>query len=185
MSTGASLQGVVLEDAFGNRIEAEEASVDALGNGRGRSVHAELTVDEQGGPQNQPGLEPEMKIDSDRSEWNLKERTVVFEGNVRVTRGAVNLQCQTLNVSLGESSAIESAIAGGHVYVQQGARKASSEEAALDAKSGQLILTGNPVVEEDGRSMRGQRIILWLDDDRMTCDDCTVVLDSPGIERNE
>ena len=61
VSTGASLQGVVLEDAFGNRIEAEEASVDALGNGRGLSVHAELTVDEQGGPQNQPGLEPEMR----------------------------------------------------------------------------------------------------------------------------
>ena len=81
--------------------------------------------------------------------------------------------------------AIESAIAGGHVHVQQGARKATSDEAALNSKSGQLILTGNPVVEEDGRSMRGQRIILWLDDDRMTCDDCTVVLDSPGIYRNE
>lgn len=185
VATDASLQGVVLEDAVGNRLEASEATIDQAGNGWGRDVHAHLTVDGDSAPDEEGAPEPELTIDAERSDWNLKDKVVLFEGNVRASRGIVNLECQTLRVTLGASGEIESAIAGGQVFVQQGERQASSDDALLNAISGELVLTGNPVVREDGRSMRGERITLWLDDDRMTCDHCTVVLDKPGIQRNE
>ena len=55
-----------------------------------------------------------------------------------------------LEGDLGASGEIESAIAGGQVFVQQGERQATSDEALLNAISGELVLTGNPVVREMG-----------------------------------
>ena len=124
VATGVSLQGVALQDASGNRIEAQQALVDHSGNGQGREVHARLTVDGPEGEHKAEATETELTIDADRSEWNLADKIVVFEGNVRAERGTVHLQCRALEVSLDADGAIETALADGGVTVQQGQRTA-------------------------------------------------------------
>ena len=94
--TDASLQGVVLEDAVGNRLEASEATMDQAGNGWGRDVHAHLTVDGDSAPEEGGAPEPELTIDAERSDWT--ERQSGARGKCAASANR-NLECQTLRVT--------------------------------------------------------------------------------------
>jgi lipopolysaccharide export system protein LptA len=149
------------------------------GRGQGWDVQASLTVDP--GTEEPASPPPELRIEADRSQWDLKGRTVLFEGNVRTTRGEMHMVCDQLDVQLGEGDAIETAAAQGAIRVTHAERVATGERAELFADRGELIITGNPIVVEGGNSLAGERITLWLDDDRMDCEACTLVMENPGI----
>ena len=171
------LLGVELEDGRGNRVMASRAEMNTEGQGWGWEVQATLSVNEE----TEDGPVPELRIEADRSEWDLKARTVVFRGQVRATRGTMLMRCDRLDVRLGEGDAIEGAVAQGEITVTQGERLATGGRAELFAQRGELVITGSPVVQEGGNSMAGEVITLWLDDDRVDCESCTLVMENPGI----
>jgi lipopolysaccharide transport protein LptA len=168
--------GVELVDSYGNTWEADRATMDADGGGSGWGIRASLGVDDGGAPI------PELKITADRSSWDLKSRTIQFEGNVVATRGDMKLTCARLDVWMGEGDDVEHAAATGGVRVTQGDRDATGREAKLTTERGELVITGEPMVREGGTSFSGERVTLWLDDERMECEGCEVVVQSPGVD---
>lgn len=113
---------------------------------------------------------PPVDIQAERSQWDLKARSVRFDGAVKVTRGPVVLTCDALDVTYADASSVDRIRAEGHVVVTRGERRARAEHAELVARTGVITLTGDPSLEEGPNRLVGERITLLLDDEQVTCD---------------
>ena len=157
---------VLSVEAHGLTVHARQATVGDNGEGSARSVRADA-----------PGLE----ITSDHSQWRFSDQTATFTGQVRVTRGDTLLTCQALTVSLGDGEQIRDAVASGGVVVSQAGRRAEAEQADLDGATGRIVLTGSPALLQERRTLTGERITIWLDDERVDCEQCTLTLNGDAI----
>lgn len=150
----------------GITISARQAIVDDDGTGHAQTVHAAA---------------PPLNIIADNANWSFSDRTARFEGNVVATRADVTLKCSLLTIDFQRPDRIEHAQASGGVQVIQGERTASSQEAELTAEDGMLVLTGEPIITDAGNQLTGERITLWLDQERVECQACTLVVDGGAI----
>ena len=162
------MQGVevVLDDSV--TLHLAGAWVDDQGDGEGTEARAEVA-----GP-------PPLEITGARSNWNLKAKTVVFEGEVRATRGPVVLECAKLEVSFRDER-VQEATATGSVRVTRGARVATSSAAHLTADDGRLVLEGGVALVEGESRMTGAKMTLYLDDERVECSPCRLVVAGEAI----
>jgi lipopolysaccharide export system protein LptA len=151
----------------GITISARQAIVDDDGTGRAEEVHAEA---------------PPLIITSRDAVWSFPERSARFQGGVVATRADVTLRCDSLQVGFLRPDRIEHAVAEGSVVVTQGERTASGSRAELTAADGMLVLTGQPVITDAGNRLTGERITLWLDQERVECQGCTLVIDGAAIK---
>lgn len=125
---------------------------------------------------------PGLAIEAQRSSWSFATRQATFDGDVVAIRGETTLTCSHLSVTLGSGEQIERAVADGGVVVQQADRRATADRAVLVGASGQVVLTGGPPVLSDPlRRLAGERIVLWLDDERVECDSCKLILQGDAI----
>jgi lipopolysaccharide export system protein LptA len=113
---------------------------------------------------------PPLEITAARSTWDLRARTAHFEGNVLVRRGPVDLHCAALDVRYADADHIDRVLASGGVSVQHGSRTASAAQAELMGATGRITLTGSPRLSEGPNTLVGATIVLWLDDERATCE---------------
>ncbi|MCK6505645.1 LptA/OstA family protein [Myxococcota bacterium] len=172
------VEQAVLRAGEGLTLRAARATVDDLGAGQGSQVQAELrapAADPQAPGAGAPARPP-LQITAPASDWDLRTRSVRFQGGVTATRGAVTLTCQELEVRYASADQVDTATARGQVQVVHGARTARADQAVLTAADGALTLTGQPQLTEGPNTLSGQRIVLWLDDERVRCDDCRLVV---------
>lgn len=113
---------------------------------------------------------PPLEITAARSEWDLKARTARFTGAVNVRRGGVAMTCDTLDVRYADADRVDRVVANGNVHVTQGARTADAASAELVGATGQITLSGGPRLAEGPNVLVGNRIVLWLDDERASCE---------------
>ena len=91
-------------------------------------------------------------------------------------RGALTLRCQTLTVSYGADNTFRSAVASGEVVAERPPYKAGGERATLELSDGSLVLEGEPWLTDDVSALTGAQIIFRLDDERVDCTDCRLVV---------
>ena len=130
-------------------------------DGTGRGVGAQATV---------PGPPP-LVVTGQRSSWDLKSGRVIFEGDVAAVRGEVTLYAAKLEVAYAQDK-VDQAWASGGVRVVRGAREATADTAHLVVSNGRVALAGSPALREGPNRMTGQAITLFLDDERLECDQC-------------
>ncbi|MSQ00489.1 MAG: hypothetical protein EXR71_01185 [Myxococcales bacterium] len=112
----------------------------------------------------------DLHIDAPRSSWDLKKHVARFDGGVLVTRGPVVLRCDRLDVTYADGGTLDMVVATGNIKVEHGVRRAAADRAELIGKTGRITLTGNPRLSEDASTLVGERIVLWLDDDKADCE---------------
>ena len=154
-------------EALSFTARAGEAHVEADGDGLAEAVEARVEPADQ---------KPPLEVASETAQWDLAARTVRFEGAVVATRDTLELRCNVLEVRYRDPEHLENAVATGDVRVIDGERRASGTQAELTVSTGELVLTGDPVIEEGANTMRGDRIALFLDDDRLLCTGCRLVV---------
>lgn len=120
-----------------------------------------------------------LTIRAEKSSWELKTRRAVFEGAVEAERGPFHLSCQRLEVQADEAGAPSRALATGEVRVSRAPWEARGGSAELQLAAGVLTLTGQPRVSDGRSELTGERIVLHMDDERVECDNCTLVLPDP------
>ncbi len=130
-------------------------------DGTGRGVGAKATV---------PGPPP-LVVTGERSTWDLSAGRVVFEGDVQAVRAEVTLYAARIEVAYAGDK-VEQAWASGGVRVVRGGREATGETAHLAVAEGRVALEGAPTVTYGPNRMTGDRIVLFLDDDRLECEKC-------------
>ncbi len=112
---------------------------------------------------------PPLQIEAASSEWDLKAHRARFTTNVRVTRGPVTMTADLLEVVYKDASHVDVVTATGHVLVTRGERVARAEKGVLTAGEGRIVLTGSPVLTEGINALAGDRIEVFLDEERATC----------------
>ncbi len=102
-------------------------------------------------------------------EWDLKSQTTTFREDVKVTRGPVTLTADTLDVRYKDQDHIDVLTARGHVVVTRGGRVARADNATMTAGDGRVVLTGSPTLTEGVNALVGERIEVFLDQEKATC----------------
>lgn len=102
-------------------------------------------------------------------EWDMKTQTTTFRDDVKVTRGPVTLTADALDVKYKDKDHIDVLTARGHVVVTRGPRVARADNATMTAGDGRVVLTGSPTLAEGVNALAGDRIEVFLDEERATC----------------
>jgi lipopolysaccharide export system protein LptA len=128
-------------------------------------------------PQTRETGQGEMIIHSNTLEADDKKGTVIFTGEVDAQRDDFTVYCQKMVVHYGKSPAekgtekfaaqIEKIVASGNVkIVRAEGGIATGENAVYYQQDEKLVLTGKPVVKQGDSSVEGDRITLFLKEDR-------------------
>jgi len=121
-----------------------------------------------------------IEIVSDRLDAYHQERLVVFSGNVVATQKDKVIKADRVfvyykkndKVAARRTTTMESADdldrieARGNVRVTQGERIVTGENAVFFNNEQKIIMTGNPVMREGSNIIKGDRIVVLLEEDR-------------------
>ena len=140
-----------------------------------------------------PGLRNDQPITvtSRTLEYDYKQNVVVYRGAVRAEQGDVHLTSDELTIHLasGEAPAekpepgkktdapasdsplggrvqLREIVATGNVRIDQGERWATGGRAVFDQTKRILLLTGDPVLHDGPNQIAGDRVVVYLDEDR-------------------
>ena len=137
------------------------------GVGRG----AESTV-----PVWKTGKEP-LQVDSRSLETVGNDNLIVFQGDVVARQGDVTLYADRVEVRVDrETRAIRTVRATGSVRIRKADILASGDAADYEAATGVAVLTGNPKVWRDRDVVAGERITLYLAEDRSVVEGARAVI---------
>lgn len=126
------------------------------------------------------GREP-IRIDSDRLDAYNDQRMVVFSGNAVAVQGDKVIKADKLLLyykkkegeakkgaikDVGRTGDLDRIEAKGKVVVTQGERVVTGEEAVYFQDSQKIVVTGNPVMREKKNVIRGDRIVVFVKENR-------------------
>jgi len=129
-----------------------------------------------------------ITVISDNLEYDYKKNVVVYRGSVQVTQGDLKLVSDTLTITLqndkqdgkpdpkpappaggtapGDNGRVQEIVALGNVRIDQGQRWAVGGRAVFDQGQRTLILTQDPVLHDGPSEVAGERVVVFLDEDR-------------------
>lgn len=101
-----------------------------------------------------------IQIESESLAVEHKKNRVEFKGAVRLTRDDFELRCDRLVAFYHQQAGgeLERAEAYGHVTMQQGEKRGSSNEATYIQSEGILILIGDAKVEDPEGTIQAEKI---------------------------
>ena len=147
-------KATVRQDGGGN------AKADGDGKGKGFAL--------PGASKNEP-----IHIDAAILEYDSRENVALFRGDVVTTQGDVVVHSALLRVTMADSGAAdgspgraESVVAEGNVRILQGARVATGDRAEFSDADRTVVLSGDAVLHEGSNEVRGERVIVYLDEQR-------------------
>ncbi|MBE9529149.1 MAG: hypothetical protein IME99_07920 [Proteobacteria bacterium] len=112
---------------------------------------------------------PPLVITSKTLEADNKKGIVIFKGNV-IAEEEFLLCSDELYLGYGDGTKVDSMVAIGDVRIVHGDRVSGANRAEYKRAGRTLILTGSAVVVECGDTVRGERIEVYLDEDRVVVD---------------
>jgi lipopolysaccharide export system protein LptA len=121
-----------------------------------------------------------IQIVSDRLEAFNEKKMVVFTGNAVATQGARTIRADRLTLhyredrkapgkasALGEGAAdLERVEARGHVTITEGERIVTGDDAVYEQEAQKITMTGSAVLREGANIVRGDRVVVFLGENR-------------------
>lgn len=124
--------------------------------------------------------ESEMVITSRRLTFDYKRSIAVFRENVILIDPRVKIESDRLNVLFDSADNIKSATALGNVRLRQEDKTAVCRKAVFLARTGEVILMGEPKLNRGNERLAGEMITFRLDEDRMTCERARLIIYPDG-----
>jgi len=139
-----------------------------------------------GGPQaDTTEAVPPLEVTAARSTWDLQRGVLTLTGDVVATRGPMRLVCGSAEVRLGEHGRVSTVEARQDVVLTDRGRIGRAQEAQLDARLGRVVLTRDASLAEPPHLMRGEPIVIFLDEERVECASCELRIDGDGSGRGQ
>ena len=127
-----------------------------------------------------------ITITSDTLEYEYKDGIIVYRGDVLAVQGEVKIKSNELRITLAKTddgkkksgdnavgalddasaSKLQSVVATGSVRIDQGTRWAVGGKATFDQSNRTLVLTENPVMHDGPNEVAGDRVVVYLDENR-------------------
>lgn len=109
-----------------------------------------------------------IHITSDRMEGYNKKNLIIFYGSVKAVRGDTTLWADRMDIFFDrEEKKVERIVALGSVKVNQEDRNAVASKATYFENGMKIILEGNPKLWQKDDILKGDRITLFLNEDRV------------------
>jgi lipopolysaccharide transport protein LptA len=150
-------------------------AADAGGAGREAAPKKEKEAKPDGGGR-------ESVITAERIEFDNKEGVILFDENVLVDDEQFVMRSDRLLVFMEGTNDVQQIMAVGNVSITNQSRSASCGKAVYTKKDGQIVMTGKARLMsqgDKGGEVAGDRIVFWLNDERMEVYPGRVVL-PPG-----
>ncbi|MDP6524718.1 MAG: LptA/OstA family protein [Kiritimatiellia bacterium] len=93
----------------------------------------------------------------------------IFKDDVVAVDPQVRIECDKLAVMFDGTNQVKAVTALGNVRMIQEDKKATCDKAVYVARVGEIVLTGNATLYRGKDVVKGERIVFWLNDDRMEC----------------
>ncbi|MBI5047781.1 MAG: lipopolysaccharide transport periplasmic protein LptA [Deltaproteobacteria bacterium] len=107
-----------------------------------------------------------ITITSNNMEARKKENVVIFKGDVIAQQKDYTLYSRELYIYYAEGQEIKEMVAIGDVKMVQLNKVATGEKAVYNRETRVVVLTGNPQVEQDCDVVKGDKITIFLDEDK-------------------
>jgi lipopolysaccharide export system protein LptA len=125
------------------------------------------------------GSEP-LQVDAKTLETFSGGELVVFQGDVSAKQGTMTLQADRVDVTVDKQTrAVKTIKARGNVRIRREEVLATGREAVYDAQTGVTVLTGDPKVWRDRDVVAGDKITLYLAEDRSVVEGARAVIHEP------
>lgn len=139
-------------------------------------------VNVHGQTKQKPKVERDQPIEivSDRLDAYNEKRMVVFSGNAVATQGERTIRSDVLTIyykeekkpavrPAGEAEGpgeLERVEAKGHVTISEGDRIVTGEEGIYEQDAQKITMTGNAVMREGANIIRGDKVVVFLNENR-------------------
>jgi lipopolysaccharide transport protein LptA len=110
-----------------------------------------------------------MRITSRSGEFFTDEQRAIFIGKAHATTPQVSIDSDIFELSVDQDR--ESALARGNVVLKNRDRVGHAEMAHLELGGSQIVLEGKARIDSKDNEIRGRRIMLYTDDDRIEVDE--------------
>jgi lipopolysaccharide export system protein LptA len=134
------------------------------------------------------GLQGNAPIDirSDQLEAHNKERKVIFVGNVQARQRDVIIFADRLTTYYDkEGKEIERIIAEGSVKITQNDKVGTAQQAVFENLSRKITLMGEPHLWQGKDELRGEQIVVFLDEDRVLVEKARGVFSPQRVKETE
>jgi len=115
-------------------------------------------------------------ITSDRLSVDYKRSMAVFEDNVVVVDPQLRLEADQLTVLLDGTNEIKSVTAVGRVRLASGEITGTCQRAVYLTRQAEVVMTGNVALRRGKESLSAEKITVWLNEDRISCEKRTKVV---------
>lgn len=106
-----------------------------------------------------------LKISSRAGEFFTEEQRAVFIGKVKAVMPRLNVESDVFELSISQEK--ESIRARGNVVMRQRNMVGRAETAGMELGSSRIILEGNAKIDSKGDQIRGKKIVVYTDEDRV------------------
>jgi lipopolysaccharide export system protein LptA len=109
-----------------------------------------------------------VDIHSEEMTVDFENHRIVFKGDVKVRQSDFSLAAREVTAVFGKSAEdIMKIVAVGDVTVQKADKRAWGEQAIYDRENATILLKGSPVLKQGRNFIKGEEILVRLDEDRM------------------
>lgn len=134
-----------------------------------------------------------VRITSDRTDYDRKEGVILFDGNVHVDDDEYQMCSKQLYVFLDGTNELKRIVAIGDVAITNDTRHGSCAKAAYTKSIGKVVMYGDgkgtmaKLIDEGKRrsEVEGKKITFWIDSEQVEVEGSTVTLDAGGIGGKE
>lgn len=96
-----------------------------------------------------------------------KKKLAVWRGGVVAVQADMTLKCDELQALYDDKGVVSTLTARGNVHLTQPGRVARSGQALFNNQARTILFTGAPKVWERENTLEGDRIMVWVDEDRV------------------
>ena len=108
-----------------------------------------------------------IDITSDTVEYDQKQNSITFKGNVIAKQEDTTLYASTMVVHQDpETKKLKTIVATGNVKIVQLERRATGQRATFNQEENKIVLDGEAVVREGENVVRGERVIYYTNEER-------------------
>jgi lipopolysaccharide transport protein LptA len=125
----------------------------------------------------------ETIITSEKIEYDNHEGVILFDEHVLVDDPQFVMRSDRLLVFMESTNDVNQVMAIGNVIFSNEMRSATCKKAVYTRKDGQIVLSGDVHLKTEGETtgeVRGQRVVIWVDDERVEVLEGATVTLPPG-----
>lgn len=115
-------------------------------------------------------------ITSTRLHFDYGRSIATFEGDVVVVDPQIRIEADRMIVTFDASNSVKAVTALEHVRLFNGDREGNCQRAVYLVGSGEILLTGAPVLKRERDRLSGDRITFWVDREEVLCEPGELVI---------